>query len=81
MQQYKAYWEYDLAAPSTALNLQLSDTCTLSDAYIGAATISVTSSPFTGLYNVTDALYITTDEFHYKTTIQASLGFQGLSNF
>lgn len=81
MQQYKAYFDYDMTQGSTVLKMQISDTNTLTNSYIGNATITQSGSPFTALDDASAVIYVGTDEFHYKTTVRASLGFQGLSTF
>jgi len=82
MQQYKAWFDYDLTGTaSTTLKMQISDTNTLTNSYIGNAAMTLSGSPFTALDDASAQLYIGTDTFHYKTTIRASLGFQGLTTF
>ena len=65
----------------TTLQIQLSDSCTLDYTYLGNDTITSTASPFTALSGAIDQLYVQVDAYHYKTTIGASMGFQGLSSF
>jgi len=81
LQQFAAYWDYDLVRFKTTLSLQMSDMNTLTGAYIGNSTILNTNSPFTALYGGQTQFPINIDEFHYKTTIGVSLGFQGQSQF
>jgi len=80
---FKNYWEYDLATtpPTTTLHMQISDLNTISPSYLGNDTITSTSSPFTALYGAVAQIYVNSDEFHYKTTVGGSLGFQGQSQF
>ena len=67
--------EYDLAGETSTMYLQKSTLNTLTNSYIGNATIFQTGSPFTALDNAITQFYINADEYHYKTTIRASLGF------
>jgi len=81
MQQYKAWFDYDRVEATTMLKMQLSDTNTLTNSYIGNATITASGNPFVALADASAVMDIGTDTFHYKTTIRASLGFQGLTTF
>jgi hypothetical protein len=65
----------------STINLQKSSTNTLINSYIGNATIFQTGSPFTLLNDATAQFYINADEANFKTTVRASLGFQGLTAF
>jgi hypothetical protein len=81
MQQYKAWFDYDISEATTAIYMQKSDTNTLINSYIGNATIFQTGSPFTALNDAVAQFYINADEANFKTTVRASLGFQGLTAF
>jgi len=83
LQLFKLYWEYDLVAvpPATTLHIQLSETNTLKPSYIGNSTFFASASPFTALQGAVETIYIQTDPYHYKTTVQGSMGFQGQSLF
>jgi hypothetical protein len=54
---------------------------TLTGSYVGAGTYTAGSDPFTLLHDTTQQIYINNDEFNYQTTIGASLGFQGKTQF
>jgi len=77
LQMYAAYFEYDLTANSTTLNLYLSDYCTLYDVYLGNNQITEADDPFQLLWNQLQEIYVNHDMYHYKTTIGAQLGYQG----
>jgi hypothetical protein len=76
LQMFKNYVQYDLATFVTTYQLQLSDSCTLNDAYIGSAQLSELSNPFRLLYGAKEQIYVNTDTYEYKTTIGGQLGFQ-----
>jgi hypothetical protein len=69
LQMFKNYVQYDLATFVTTYQLQLSDSCTLNDAYIGSASLSELSNPFRLLYGAAEQIFVNTDEYEYKTTI------------
>ena len=79
MQQYKAWFDYNLTESTSAIHLQKSDSNTLTNSYIGNATIFQTGSPFVALDDAAAQFYINADEANFKTTVRASLGFQGLT--
>ena len=54
---------------------------TLSGSYIGATSLIAKTDPFTLLHGTTQQLYVNTDEYNYKTTIVANLGYQGQTQF
>jgi hypothetical protein len=77
LQQYATLFYYDLTAVTTDLSMYLSSQTKLTGAYIGAESATQGTDPFTVLHGTTQQVYINTDQFSYKTTIGASLGFQG----
>lgn len=81
LQQYAVNELYDLSANTTSLKMYLSSTCTLNTPYIGAATYTALTDPFTLLHDTTQEVYINTDLYQYQTTIGADLGFQGRVQF
>lgn len=74
LQLYKNYWQYDLTAGTSTLSMQLSTSCTLTGAYLGAASYTVLTDPFTDLWDTTQILYVSTDDYYFETTIGANLG-------
>ena len=82
LQQYIAYWQYDLSANTTTLSLQKSASNTLTNSFIGNATlVTQTASPFTALYGTLQTLYVNSDQFTMQTTIGGNLGYQGQKQF
>ena len=77
LQMYATYFEYDLTANTTTLNMYVSDSCTLYNVYMGTAAIAEAADPFTLLWGQSQEIYVNHDQYHYKTTIGAQLGFQG----
>ena len=54
----------------------MSDSCTLNDAYVGSASFTQMDTPFNLLDNAKEKIFINTDQYEYKTTIGAQLGFR-----
>lgn len=75
LQQYVNYWNYNLTDGSMSLSMYLSDMQNLTGSYIGQANLTEDPTPFDLLNNSTQTLYVNADEYNFKTTIGASLGF------
>jgi len=74
LQTVKAYWQYDIAANTTTLSMMKSATNTLTGFYLGSTTYTEIADPFTDLHDTTQVMYVTTDDFYYRTTVGANLG-------
>lgn len=77
LQQYIAVWDYDNIAGTKTFYAELSPTCLLTGAYIGAGVTTAGADPFTSLAGTTQSIYVNTDDFYFTTTIGANLGYQG----
>jgi len=81
LQQYVNVWDYDNKSGTATYIAELSSSCTLNGAYIGAGATTAGSDPFMSLAGSKQTIYVNTDDVHFQTTIGAQLGFQGSKQF
>lgn len=82
LQDFVAYWEYNLTASTVFLNLQVAafPPSITKGMYIGSAEYGAIDNIFTRYSSGSAVLNVTTDPEYMTTTISAMLGFQSASD-